>query len=73
MQGKRWGGAAVLLLVGNLAWAASENAFEEHFESGLKPAWQSVDFEGKTDYKTVSDGTNTFLCGHAASSASGLG
>jgi hypothetical protein len=46
--------------------------FKEDFEAGLKPAWNSVDFDGKTEHSILREGTNSVLQARAASSASGL-
>lgn len=46
--------------------------FREGFESGLKPAWQKVEFTGETKHSIQKDGTNSFLQAVAESSSSGL-
>lgn len=46
--------------------------FKEDFESGLKPSWAPVKFQGLTRYAVVKEGTNSVLRASAAQSASGL-
>jgi hypothetical protein len=58
-------------LVGAMA-GSGKVRFSEAFESGLRPVWQPVEFEGLTTHTVVKDGTNSFLQARASSSASGL-
>ena len=70
--------AAILLVaLASLTALAAEpgvgSAFREDFERGLRPDWKPVEFEGKTEYTVVKEGTNSVLKGVARSAATGLG
>ena len=46
--------------------------FFENFESGLRPVWKKVEFEGETRHEIEKEGSNSVLKATAESSASGL-
>jgi hypothetical protein len=61
-----------ILLVAPAMIASGSVLFLEDFETGLKPVWHKVEFKGETEYRITKEETNSFLQGHARSTASGL-
>ena len=55
-----------------VAGAEVKTVFKEDFESGLRPDWKPVEFEGETKYAITKEGTNSVLKGTARSAATGL-
>ena len=49
-----------------------EAGFHENFESGLRPIWKKVEFEGETRHEIAKEGSNSVLKATAESSATGL-